>query len=142
MLDRAAAAALVVNVAGVGFSFSHALIGQALYEALAPARRVRAHQRVAETIEAMPDAATGQRLTELAYHFAEACTTPDHAGIGRKAVAYGTAAGDAALTGLAPDEALRWYRQALALLDRLADGDPVERCALDGADRRRPTPER
>ena len=51
VLDTAIAAALVVNAAGDDFSFAHALVGHALSDALAPARRVWAHRRIARAIE-------------------------------------------------------------------------------------------
>ena len=114
VLDAAVEATLVVNVSGERYSFAHALVEHALYDALAPARRVRAHRRVAEAIEEACGADPGPRVGELAYHWAQATTPADAA----KAIAYARAAGDRALAQLAPADALRWYEQALSLLDR------------------------
>jgi len=126
VLDTAVAATLVVNVVGERYSFVHALVGHALYETLSPARRARAHRRVADAIEAICGADPGPRVGELAYHWAQALAPQDAA----KAISYARAAGDRALAQLAPDEALRWYRQALGLLDDQERDDPRLRAAL------------
>jgi class 3 adenylate cyclase len=117
VLEAAAAATLVINVAGERYTFVHALVEHALYDALTPARRVRAHRRVAEAIEEACGADTTARVSELAYHYAQA-TVPQDAS---KAIAYARAAAERALAQLAPDEALRWYSQALGLLDQQPD---------------------
>ena len=66
----------------------------------------------------------GDRIGELAHHWA-AATVPAAA---TKAVDYARRAGDRALIQLAPDEALRWYNQALDLHD--AHLDPTTHVAL------------
>ena len=43
---------------------------------------------------------------------------------------YAQRAGDRALAQLAPDEALRWYRDALDLLDQASADDPHRRASL------------
>ena len=68
VLDAAVEATLVVNVAAERYSFVHALIEHARYHALVPARRVRAHRRVAEAIEEACGADPGPRIGEFAYH--------------------------------------------------------------------------
>src|SRR5947209_2250518 len=47
-----------------------------------------------------------------------------------KAVGYSRQAGERALGALAPDEALRWFHQALTLLDKSDVSEPVERCRV------------
>ena len=47
-----------------------------------------------------------------------------------KAVSYSARAGERALAELAPDEAVRWFAQAVELLDKAPDPDPAERCDL------------
>jgi len=129
VLDTAVTATLVVNVSGDRYSFAHALIEHALYDALAPARRTRTHRRVAETIEEVCGADPGPRVGELAYHYEQA-TTPAEA---TKAIAYARAAGDRALAQLAPADALRWYEQALGLLDlQPADNERLRAALLVG----------
>ena len=124
ILDRASVAGIVAE-SGVGgtFTFSHALIEHTLYEDLGPTRRQRLHLRVAEAIESQCGAAPGGRVGELAYHYALA-TVPARAS---KALDYARQAGDRALGDLAPDEAVRWYSQALELLD---DADDARRGPL------------
>jgi len=124
-LDAAVAATLVVNVSGERYSFVHALVERALYDSLTPARRARAHRGVADAIEAACGADPDPRVGELAYHYAQAGP-----GSAVKAIAYARAAGDRARARLAPDEALRWYGQALGLLDQQRADDPELRCVL------------
>src|SRR5262249_49385706 len=45
-------------------------------------------------------------------------------------ITYARQAGDDALARLAPDDAIRWYRQALELLDQHAAADDSIRCDL------------
>ena len=128
LLDAAVESTLVVNVAGERYSFVHALVEHALYDALTPARRVRAHRRVAQAIEEVCGADPGPRVGELAYHWAQAATPAD----GFKAIGYARAAGDRALAQLAPAEALRWYEQALSLLERQPDDQRLRAALLVG----------
>ena len=90
------------------FTFNHSLIEHTLYDSLGTARRRRAHQKVAETLEQRSGRSTAHAGT-LAYHWNEA-------GYRERALHYSTLAGHAALESLAPDEAVRWFEQSLALL--------------------------
>lgn len=116
LLDSAVEAAVVLNVEGDRFSFAHALIEHALYQDLAPARRTRAHRRIAEALEAHCGDDPGKRVGELAHHWAAAVAPAD----AQKAVEWARRAGDHALDQLAPAEAMRWYHDALGLLDEAA----------------------
>ncbi len=106
------------------FSFSHALIQHTLYDEQSATRRARMHRRVAEALEELCGDDPGERLAELATHFSRAVVSADH----RKAISYARLAGYRALEQLAPDEALRWFNQALELLG--ATGTEAERCDL------------
>jgi tetratricopeptide (TPR) repeat protein len=108
------------------YSFAHALIEHTLYDGLSPARRARAHKAVAEQLETITGDDGGARVGELAYHWGQAVQPSDTV----KAVHYAQVAGDRALDQLAPDEALRWYGQALELFDRMADPDRRSRAAI------------
>ena len=125
---RPAVAAAVLTEADVAgrYTFAHALIEHALYDELSAGRRGRTHRMVAEALEEICGDDPAERIGELAYHWAHATQPPD-AG---KAIAYAQRAGDRALAQLAPDEALRWYRDALDLLDRAPADDPHRRAAL------------
>jgi class 3 adenylate cyclase/tetratricopeptide (TPR) repeat protein len=126
-LDAARRMGLVDDVAGLPdhFTFAHGLIEHTLYEDLAPPRRQRAHLRVAEALEELSPV-SGRQVGELAYHWSRAAVATN-AG---KAIGYARQAGDDALARLAPDDAIRWYRQALELLEQhAAPGDGL-RCDL------------
>ena len=103
------------------------LVEHALYEDLGAVRRNRLHRSVAEALEERYGGDPGERLGELAAHWAAAVVTIDAA----KASHYAQLAGERALQQLAPDEAIRWYGQALELLvpsgSRAA---PAVRCEL------------
>jgi len=114
-LEEAASAAVVAEVDGRSerFTFTHALFQHTLYEGLSASRRARTHRRIGELLEADCGDDLGDRIGELAHHWA-AATTPAEAG---KAAGYARRAGERAIGALAPDEAIRWFRQALDLLD-------------------------
>jgi len=124
-LEAAASAAVVAEVDGRSerFTFTHALFQHTLYEELSASRRARTHRRVGELLEADCGDDPGDRIGELAHHWI-AATTPAEAG---KAAGYARRAGDRALGALAPDEAIRWFRQAAELLDAEPPGDPLAR---------------
>jgi class 3 adenylate cyclase/tetratricopeptide (TPR) repeat protein len=126
LLEEAVEASVLsesANVAG-RFSFAHALIAHTLYEDIGTTRRARAHRRVAEELEELLGPDPGARVSELAYHLARATAPLDVP----KAMVYARLAGERALSELAPDEALRWFAQALELQRQQAEVDPVE-CA-------------
>ena len=96
------------------YTFAHALIEHALYDGLSPARRARTHRAVAELLEERLGPDPGERAGELAYHWGAAVVPTDVA----KATHFAVVAARRALDQLAPDAALRWYSDALELLDR------------------------
>jgi DNA-binding winged helix-turn-helix (wHTH) protein len=91
------------------FRFTHALIGEALYDELPTSERARLHRRVGEALEER----RGARLAELAHHFYQASP----AGDAGKALAYCTRAGDQAMAVLAFEEAARHYERAVQVID-------------------------
>ncbi len=125
LCDQAVTAAVLTESDG-RYSFAHALIEHTLYDSLSTNRRARSHQRVADALEELYGDDPGERVGELAYQWAHA-TQPRDA---EKAIAYAQQAGDRALAQLAPDEALRWYQDALDLLDRAPGDDPHRRATL------------
>jgi len=128
LLEQAVAASLLQESAERAgrFTFTHALVEHTLYEDLGRTRRARLHQRVAEVLEEQCGDYPGERLGELAAHWAAATVSANPG----KALHYARQAGDRALAALAPDEAARWYRQALELHDQAPGGDRSERCEL------------
>ena len=125
VLDAAVEASLLTDQGG-SFSFAHNLINHILYDDLGATRRSRLHRRAAEALEGLCGGAPGAHITELARHWT-AATAPIDA---QKAVSYSARAGERALDELAPDEAVRWFAQAVELLDKAPDPDPEERCDL------------
>ncbi len=81
---------------------------------------------MAEALEEQCGDEPGERLGELAGHWAAAVVSTDTA----KAMHYARRAAERALEQLAPDEAVRWYRQALELHEQARGGDRSERCEL------------
>ncbi|HEX5613871.1 MAG TPA: AAA family ATPase [Acidimicrobiia bacterium] len=127
LLDEAINAGIVAETDRAGrFQFAHALVQHTLYSDLSATRRQRAHLRVAEALEQLYGSAPDDRVGELAHHWTSATRTVDPS----KAIEYARLAGDAALRALAPDEALRWFTQALELhANRLEPPDRLD-CEL------------
>jgi tetratricopeptide (TPR) repeat protein/predicted Ser/Thr protein kinase len=143
VLETAREAALVTEAPGPtrGYSFSHALIEHALYDGLrAPVRR-RTHRLIAEALERICGPEPGPRIGELAHHWLEGMQ-PDEA---PKVLDYLRRAAEAAVTKLAPSEAVRLYKSALELHERYPGGGEQMRCelliGLGDAQRQRGDPE-
>jgi class 3 adenylate cyclase/tetratricopeptide (TPR) repeat protein len=127
LIDAAASAAVLVEAqTAERYRFAHALIQHSLYDELSPARRQRAHHRIAEALEARASGDDLASLAELARHWAAATRPADL----DKALRYVRRAGDAARSALAPEEAIRWYQQALDLIARQSPPDDHQRGEL------------
>ena len=127
LMDTAVSAAVLVESATSDrYRFAHALIQHSLYDELSPTRRARAHQRVAEDARNPRTGEDAAALAELAHHWVAATRPADL----DKAIGYVRRAGDAACKALAPDDAIRWYQQALDLLDRQTPPDQHSRAQL------------
>jgi hypothetical protein len=111
-LDRAVSAGLLTDIGPGRYSFAHAVIQHALHEGLSATRRALLHRRVAETLESLYGTGPGPRVGEVARHWF-AATRPAKLG---RALDYARWAGEAANAALAPEEAARWFSQALELL--------------------------
>lgn len=105
-----------------GYSFSHALIREALYEGMSAPRRARIHRRVGEALEAAGDASA----RALAHHFTRAATPVD----AEKAITYASRAGEEAARALAHEEAAEHYTRALEVLTRFKPGAEERRREL------------
>jgi class 3 adenylate cyclase/tetratricopeptide (TPR) repeat protein len=128
LLEEAQRAAVVQEFPGAPgrYSFSHALIQHTLYEDMGATRRTRVHRAVGEAMERLYGAATDERVGEFARHFLLA-TRPTDA---HKAILYARRAGEAALSALAPDDAVRYFSQALELTSESGTIDPEVRIDL------------
>jgi tetratricopeptide (TPR) repeat protein len=120
-LAEALSAGCMVEAPGAPgrYRFSHALIGQTLYEDLAASRQLHLHRRAGEVLESLHAADPDRRLAELAHHFY--CAAAGE--VAGKAVEYCTRAGEAAMSRLAYEEAVLLYERALHALElaRLSD---------------------
>ncbi len=128
LLDAATAAALLREVPSSPgrYCFAHALIQHTLYQDLGATRLARAHRQVAEALEAIVGDRPGARVGELAYHWFSTIQPVNTA----KAINYARQAGEAALVALAPDDAVRYFSQALQLVELAPDIDPLLDCDL------------
>ncbi len=114
VLDAAVEASLLLDAGFDRYTFAHALVEHSLASDLTRSRRGRIHRRIAQVLETTCGDEPGERIGELAHHWAAAVVPEDLS----KATDYARRAGDRALIQLAPDEALRWYRQAIEIADR------------------------
>jgi class 3 adenylate cyclase len=126
-LERGVQASLLVEspVRVARFSFAHALINHALYDAVGPTRRRRLHRRVAEALEELCSDEAGERLVAtfledtvgsaagsavvLAHHWSEADDE-------ERAVHYLLAAAKQTAARGREAEAVDLYNQALGLI--------------------------
>jgi AAA ATPase domain len=108
-----------------GYRFSHALIGEVLYERLPISARLQLHRRVGEAIERQAGAGAEAHVAELARHFAEVAA----AGQAVKALEYARRAAERAMGMYAYEQAAAQYQRALQAL-RFADPDEPVRCEL------------
>ncbi len=124
-LDEAQAAH-VVRPGDSGYSFAHALVRDALLEAIPSAERARLHRRIGEAIEARYGGDLDAHLSQLAYHFCEGAPS----GGAERAIAYAQRAAERAAQVLAADEAAAHYRRALEVESLLVARDDRARCEL------------
>ena len=115
-----AVAANVLREQEVGrFAFTHAIVRSALYGGLSATRAAQLHFTVGETVEAL-----GGPAADLAYHYARVRGNPTAL---NKTVDFLIAAGEEASGALAPEQAVRRYREAAERLDALGERDTGRR---------------
>ncbi|HEY1780338.1 MAG TPA: AAA family ATPase [Roseiarcus sp.] len=117
-LDRAVALELITETPGAGrYSFRHALIREALYDALPAARRRALHREVAEAIRALN--ADAPPFAEIAYHYCQSASPAD----AEIAADYSRQAARAAERQLAYEEAAQHLHNAIDALALKPGGD-------------------
>ena len=118
LLDRAVALELIGETRGPGrYSFRHALIREALYDALPAARRRALHRAAAEAIRAQN--AESPPFAEIAFHYCRSASPAD----AELAADYSRQAARAAERQLAYEEAAQHLRNAIDALALKPDGD-------------------
>ena len=105
----------IVRELGDGYEFSHDLLRDAAYDLVSPPRRWLLHRRLAAALELLHGDDTGPVAAQLAAHHA-------HGGQPARAVTYYQQAAEIAAGRFAHGEAIRLYREALALLRGLPAG--------------------
>lgn len=103
------------------YEFAHAVVREALYEGISPARRAELHLLAGR---ALSEAGVGP--DRLAHHFSSAWP----AGGADEAVDQCRRAGHRATAAHAHAEAVTLFRDALTALGRLPGAEPRDRCAL------------
>ncbi len=124
-VDRAVALELITEARGLGrYSFRHALIREALYDALSAGRRRALHRVAAEAIRGLN--AEPPPFAEIAYHYCRGAS-PDDA---EPAADYSRQAARMAERQLAYEEAAQHLRNAIDALALKPGGDPPLKAEL------------
>ena len=113
----------------LGYSFSHVLIRETLYEEMSGLRRARIHRRLGEALEQLGGAEAGpdsERVAMLAEHYTRAAGPED----AEKAIRYATQAAERATAMLAYEQAEEYYARALSLLERFSAHEEARRLEL------------
>jgi ATP/maltotriose-dependent transcriptional regulator MalT len=108
------------------YRFSHALVSSAVAARLSAEEQRRLHTAAADAIEALYEGQVRLHLAEVARHRVEASLPGDRA----RAAAACEAAASVAWDALAFEEAVRLYRQALAVGEEEVDEDDRSRLEL------------
>jgi DNA-binding CsgD family transcriptional regulator len=125
LVDEARAARLVeADGEPDGYRFVHALVRDAIEQALGTVDRVRLHRSAADAIEQHHGTPSGPYVFELARHWAMAAVVGERA----RAAGWIRRAAEEAMRRLAYEEAARLFRQTLEIGGAELDGE--ERCAL------------
>ena len=127
-LGEAVGSGVLVERAGSlgGYSFSHGLIRETLYDDLASQRRGRLHRDVGLALEQLYASDVEPHVAELAHHFFAAAT----AGELSKAIDYSVRAGERALEHVAYERAAEHFERALQADGLQERADVPRRCDL------------
>jgi AAA ATPase domain len=113
LLNEATAGGIVNALGRERYRFSHALIRDAVYEAIDSARRVKLHALLGETLEQMHANTLRGHFSELAHHFREA-------GIAEKAIDYSQRAAEEAYQAFAFEETFQHLCVAAKLMEAIS----------------------
>jgi predicted ATPase len=127
-LDEAQAARLILAPSedSDSYSFTHAIVHDAIHDSLRPAETRRLHRSVGEALEAIYATDRDEVIHDLAYHFFRAGTKAD----AEKAVAYAARAAEKAGDRLAYEEAGALYDRIVQLMERHRLGDGRRRAEI------------
>src|SRR5271166_81167 len=125
-LDEAAGLDLVSEASGAlgCYSFRHALIREALYDALSGGSRRALHHAVAEAIRSLKLAS--EPSAEIAYHYCQAASADD----ADLAIEYSRKAAREAQARLAFEEAVNHLKNAIGAFQLIGDRNDIQRAEL------------
>jgi DNA-binding SARP family transcriptional activator len=125
-LDHAVESRLLRQVGDSGerYTFSHALVREAIYGELLRGRRVRYHHKIAVATERAHADAIENYANELAHHFYMGAALAD----ADKALRYCLLAGERALHILAFEEAVGHFQRGLEVAELYGDQELSSRC--------------
>jgi class 3 adenylate cyclase len=112
-LDAATAANLLIDVGADRHRFAHGLVRETLHAELSSSRRSREHRKVALAIEARHAGSLDDVTPDLAVHWTEATIGGDRG----RAIELTVRAAELAADRGAHENAARWIRRALGLMD-------------------------
>src|SRR5581483_2448203 len=113
VIDQLIAAQLLYE-RGIHYHFGHALYRSCIYESVSEARRRVMHAQVAHSLVSLGEREAELPVEQIAFHY-------QRAGDARQAAHFLTLAGQRAASMYAHEDALRRYRDALALLEPARD---------------------
>ena len=121
ILERAASERILDEVSEPPwrFRFASELVQHSLSQELGPARRGLAHRKVALALDVDEGVVPKERVGKLALHWSSTGQPNDIP----RAIDLCAQAGEAALSGLAPAEAVDWYERAIEMNHRLEAPD-------------------
>jgi tetratricopeptide (TPR) repeat protein len=127
-LDEAVISGVVARIVDSPghYRFTHALIREAIYDAIGTADRTELHRRIAEEIEKLYAGNIDAHLQELAHHYLEA----NPSGNAEKAIDYAIRAGHSAYSVFAYAEAREYWKTALGLIDRQGGDESARRASV------------
>jgi class 3 adenylate cyclase/tetratricopeptide (TPR) repeat protein len=127
-LDQAVDAGIVIEDRGRpgGYTFTHALIRETLYDDLPSGTRARLHLSVGRALESRHGPDPGTHAADLAHHFLRAAPV----GGQPEALRYLVRAGDVAMSQLAYEDGTRHYGTALSVTEAGTPIEEAERCDL------------
>lgn len=119
-LEEAVAADVVSHLHGDRFRFAHELVREALYRTISAPERRELHGRIARQLESSGRSDSDAYLAALAYH---CCAAVADGSRDERAIGQAVRAAQHAASRHMPEEAVRYYDRALAVL---GDGREVE----------------
>ena len=124
-LNTIAQGTLLVYCEGDSYRFDHAKSCEMLYDQISPLLKKEYHLRIAEKIESQISSLKNFSVSDLAFHFAQACNE-------EKSVKYALAAGRDALIRFSNMEAFNHFSYVLQTVGEELEYSDVRTAAMEG----------